>query len=114
MSISIGNDAMTKALSQSAQMTAKTNKLEKKLQDGLTEASDQELLESCKEFETYLVEQVMKRVKDSVAKSEEDENEYMSYFGDMLYKKYAEDITENGQLGIAAQLYEAMKRDRGL
>ena len=29
-----------------------------------------------------------------------------------LYQSYAKDITESGQLGIAKQLYEAMKRDQ--
>lgn len=89
------------------------NELEAKLASNLEGANDEELMDACKSFESYLVQQVMKQVKNSVAKSEEDEGEYMSYFGDMLYEKYAKDITESGELGIAQQLYEAMKRNRG-
>jgi flagellar protein FlgJ len=70
------------------------------------------MMDACKSFESYLVQQVMKQVKEAVAKSEDDQGEYMSYFGDMLYEKYAEDITESGELGIAQQLYESMKRNK--
>ena len=48
-------------------------------------------------------------MKKTIPKDEEEENDYMEYFGDMLYQQYAESITESGQLGIAQQLYEAMK-----
>lgn len=112
MSISVGSDAMFQTLTQTAQSTSKTAKLENNLGKDIKSATDDELMESCKSFETYLVEQVMKQVKNTIAKSSEDENEYMSYFGDMLYQSYAKDITETGQLGIAKQLYEAMKRDQ--
>ncbi len=112
MSISIGSDAMFQTLTQTAQGTSKTAKLENSLAKDSKAATDEELMESCKSFETYLVEQVIKQVKNTIAKSEEDENEYMSYFGDMLYESYAKDITESGKLGIAKQLYEAMKRDQ--
>ncbi|ABX40632.1 rod-binding protein [Lachnoclostridium phytofermentans] len=112
MSISVGSDAMFQTLTQTAQSTSKTSKLENSLVKDVKTASDEELMESCKSFENYLVEQVMKQVKNTIAKSDDDENEYMSYFGDMLYQSYAKDITESGQLGIAKQLYEAMKRDQ--
>lgn len=112
MSISIGNDFMFQTMTQNAQSAAKTSKLQNSLATDGSTATDEELMESCKAFEGYLVEQVIKRMKDTVAKSDEDENEYMSYFGDMLYQKYAEDIVESGQLGIAKQLYESMKRDQ--
>ena len=32
---------------------------------------------------------------------------------DKLYKEYADQITEHGELGLAQKLYEAMKRDFG-
>lgn len=71
-------------------------------------ATDDELMEACKSFETYFVEQVIKEMKKTV-KSEEEEGEYMQYFGDTLYEQYASAITESGQLGIAKTLYDSMK-----
>ena len=75
------------------------------------EATDEEMMEVCKEFEAYLMEKVMKQMKDVMTDSEEEENDYMSYFGDMMYQEYAKTIAENGELGLAQQLYESMKRN---
>ena len=47
-----------------------------------------------------------------MVKSEEDDGEYMQYFGDTLNQSYAEAITESGQVGLAKQLYDSMKRNR--
>ena len=74
-------------------------------------ATDEEMMEVCKEFEAYLVEKVFDRMKDAMTDSEEEESDYLSYFGDMMYQEYANVITENGELGLAQQLYESMKRN---
>ena len=74
-------------------------------------ATDEELMEVCKEFEAYLVEQVFDRMKDAMTDSEEDESDYLNYFGDMMYQEYANTIAQNGELGLAQQLYESMKRN---
>ncbi len=74
-------------------------------------ATDEEMMEVCKEFEAYLVEKVFDRMKDALTDSEEEESDYLSYFGDMMYQEYAKVITENGELGLAQQLYESMKRN---
>lgn len=115
MNISVGSGASFYSATAQANNTSKTSKaaseLETKLASNLEGATDEQMMDACKSFESYLVQQVMKQVKNSVAKSEEDEGEYMAYFGDMLYEKYAEDITESGELGIAQQLYESMKRN---
>ena len=80
------------------------------LQNKLT-ASDEELMDVCKEFEAYLVEKVFDQMKDAMTDSEEEENDYLNYFGDMMYQEYAKTIAENGELGLAQQLYESMKRN---
>lgn len=74
-------------------------------------ATDEEMMEVCKEFEAYLVEKVFDRMKDALTDSEEEESDYLNYFGDMMYQEYAKVITENGELGLAQQLYESMKRN---
>lgn len=112
MSISIGNDLFYKSTLTNNSKTSKTSKLENTLGKDMTNASDEELLESCKSFESYLVEQVVKRVKETVAASQEKENAYLSYFGDMMFEEIATQIADSGQLGIANQLYEAMKRNQ--
>ena len=89
------------------QMQNKTNdtkatKLQNKLSGINSEsATDEELMEVCKEFEAYLVEQVFDRMKDAMTDSEEEESDYLNYFGDMMYQEYANTIAQNGELGLA-------------
>lgn len=111
MSIGLGSDIMYAQMQKSANDT-KATKLQSKLTGMKQEtATDEEMMEVCKEFESYLVEQVMKRMKDAMTDNEEEENEYLSYFGDMMYQEYAKTIAQNGELGLAQQLYESMKRN---
>ena len=72
------------------------------------ESTDDELMEACKSFESYFVQKIIEEAKKTVD-SEEDEGEYMQYFGDMLNQTYADTISENGDLGLAQQLYDSVK-----
>lgn len=108
MAISIGSDSMFPIASGMAKETAKTDQLKDKLKNN--SASDEELMEVCKSFEAYLLEQVMKEMKKTVH-SDMDKNDYLEQFGDMLYEEYAEKATENEGLGLAQMLFEAMKRN---
>ena len=73
-------------------------------------ALNEELMDACKGFETYFVQKIIEQARKMV-KSEEDDSEYMQYFGDTLNQSYAEAITESGQVGLAKQLYDSMKRN---
>ncbi len=118
MGISFNGDinSVMNTLNASKTKTSKTSDLERNLSKlgDMKNASDEELMQACKSFEAYLVEQVMTKVKDAVAPSDEDENIYMTMFKGKLYEEYANQVAENGELGIAQQLYEAMKRDYGV
>ena len=111
MAISFGTDALYLQNMQSASQ-AKTEKLSSSLSNiEKGTASDEELMEACKEFETYLVEQVIKNTKSAMLDDEDSQGEYMKMFGDKLNQSYAEMITETADLGIAQMLYESMKRN---
>ncbi|MBQ6025883.1 MAG: hypothetical protein IJL20_09785 [Lachnospiraceae bacterium] len=79
----------------------------------LQDASDEELMDVCKSFESYLLEKVLEKTKKTLTDSEEDNSPYMNMFGDRLYHEYANQITEHSELGLAQQLFNAMKRDFG-
>ncbi|MBR4341437.1 MAG: rod-binding protein [Lachnospiraceae bacterium] len=119
MGISIGNtgyDSFISALNtdNAKNSASKAASLESKLSNSkLEDASDEELMEVCKSFESYLLEKVLERTKKTLTDSEEEDSPYMNMFGDKLYQEYAEQITEHGELGLAQQLFEAMKRDFG-
>jgi len=111
MAISIGGDSLYLQGMQNASQV-KTEKLSSSLssiEQGI--ASDAELMQACKEFETYLVEQVIKNTKSAMLEDEDSQGEYMKMFGDRLNQSYAEMITETADLGIAQMLYESMKRN---
>ncbi len=75
-------------------------------------SSDEDLMKACKSFESYLMEQVFKSMDSTVDKSEDEENnDYMKQFGDMLYEKVADDSTDTQSVGLAQMLYESMKRN---
>lgn len=108
MSISIGNDYFATQYATTKTQSA-ADALTNKLSQANT-ATDEEMLEVCKEFETYLLEQVFKQMRD-VMTDQENQGDYMKQFGDMLYQEYAKSIAESGQVGLAQQLYESMKRN---
>ncbi len=96
----------------SAASGAKTGELESKLGNlSVEDSSDEELMEACKEFEAYLVEQVIKQVKESMLDSEEDESDYLKFFGDTMVQNVAATISDTESLGIAQSLYESMKNN---
>ena len=75
--------------------------LESKLSSSkLQDASDEELMDVCKSFESYLLEKVLEKTKKTLTDSEEDNSPYMNMFGDRLYHEYANQITEHSELGL--------------
>lgn len=94
------------------------------LQNSLTntdysQATEEELYDVCKQFESYFIEQVIKQMEKMIPESDESStvSKYLDYFGDTFTQEIAGNISEsnNGQgLGIAQTLYEQMKRNYGL
>lgn len=93
----------------------RTEALQKRAGADLSEADDKELMEVCKEFEAYFVEQVMKEVEKTIPKNEEDEDASMSqlrdFYKEEMIQTLAENICEQQNLGLAQQMYEQMKRN---
>ena len=77
----------------------------------LSKATDDELMDVCKSFESYFVEQVLKAAKKTVLSEDEEEGDYIQYFGDTLVQEYSDIISDKGNLGIAQMLYDSMKRN---
>lgn len=95
---------------------AKNEKLSKSVSGkDYSKASDEELMEVCKSFESYFVEQVLKQAMDVFTTGEEVSSGSMStlqeYYKSNLIQEYASTITERQDMGIAKTLYEQMKRN---
>lgn len=99
---------------------ASTKELENKLNRAADEAAeDEELLEACKQFETYLWEQVIKGMEKTtkVFGDDDEEDGYASnmtdYFKETAFQEMAKQITseEGGANSLSQMLYEQMKRN---
>lgn len=100
--------------------TASTSagKLEETLKSDLSEATEQELMGVCKDFEAYFIEQMFKAMQRMVPESEDNTSastkQLRDYYKEQMNQSFAEQASENGGLGIAQVLYEQMKRNYGM
>ena len=83
----------------------------------LSKASDEELMDACKQFESYFVEQMFKQMMKTVPEDPLDQGSnsmLVDYYKDNLVKEYASAATDKEDLGLAKMLYEQMKRNIGI
>ena len=80
-------------------------------------ASKDELMDACKQFEAYFVEQMFKAMMKTIP-SDSDTSNYtstmMDYCKDQMVQSIAEENTTQGGFGLAQMLYEQMKRNYGI
>lgn len=110
MDMSIGANSTYASIVSQTQATDLEKNLANKNNDKIT---DVEAMEACKEFEAYMLEQVYKSMEKTVMRAE-DKSDYEEYFGDMMIQEYAKRAVEQGGIGLANQLYEAMKNNNQL
>lgn len=94
-----------------------TSRLEDTLSGDFSNASDEELMEVCKDFEAYFVEQVFKEMKKMIPEHEDEDasmGQLREYFEDEMIQKFADQTAETANLGLAQTLYEQMKRNYNL
>ncbi len=78
-------------------------------------ASEQELMDACKTFEAYFLEQVFKEMMKTVPESEDATNQKLvDYFKDSAITELAEQSADTQGLGLAQELFEQMKRNYNL
>ena len=114
-------DSLINGLSSTYDLTASTaatNSITSKIQSDYSSSTDEELMEACKEFESYFVEQVLNKMQEAML-TEDDENsgsigQIKSLATESLMTEYASMISDAGSLGLADKLYEQMKRNYNL
>lgn len=93
------------------------DKLEGELKSDYSKATNDELMDACKQFEAYFVEQMFKEMVKTIPESETTSSytsNLMDYYKDNMVQEIANDATEQEGLGLAQMLYEQMKRNYGL
>ena len=80
----------------------------------LSKASDEELMDACKQFESYFMEMVMKEMTKNIHLTGEGadagSSTLVDFYKDRTISELATQSTENSSLGLAQQMYEQMKR----
>ena len=116
MNIGVGGLAAMVDQTSSSAANSRANALKDTLGKDMSSATDEELMDVCKEFETYFVEMVMKEVEKTMESAEEDSSssQYVDLYKDQVRTQLAETICEQTDLGLAQQMYEQMKRNYSL
>lgn len=115
MDINSMNTYNTTAFTQALENTSKYEETTSKNYAG---ATDEELMDACKEFEAYFLEQMFKSMQKMIptSESESSSNKMLTdYYKEQLTAEYATTATDNGDgVGIAKMLFEQMKRNYDL
>ena len=104
------------AMNEYTRSLASAQNTDKLRSDAKSAQTDEEMLNACKEFETYLWEQVIKSMKkSSEVFSGEKQDQTVDYFMDSAITDTARKMTEQtmGSNSLAMQMYEQMKRNAG-
>ena len=106
----------TAAMSEYASSLARAQDTARLSSDAKNAKTDEEMMAACKEFETYLWEQVVKSMKDSTrvfsADDKDSSAQQVEYFMDTGITDIAGKMTEQnlGPNSLALQMFEQMKR----
>ena len=81
--------------------------------------TDDELMDVCKQFESYLLEQVFKNMQKTVIKNTDESKDastenLVDFFKEQTIQELAAQSTEKSGLGLAQQLYEQLRRNYGM
>jgi hypothetical protein len=111
--------ANTKAMTEYASSLAKAQNAGKLGSNAKAAKTDEEMMEACKECETYLWEQVVKSMKDSTklfSGEEDSSSQQVDYFMDTAITDIAGKLTDQnlGPNSLAMQMFEQMKRNQGI
>ena len=115
MSIAIGDINSMLNQGASTNTTQKTDSLKNSVSGLSSSSTEEELKEVLRDFESYFLEEIIKKMKETFFHEEEDESSTMSQYSDMFMDTAIEEIAdimldEIGG-GMTQQLYEQMKRN---
>lgn len=109
-----------------AAKTQYSNEVQKAVEKAPTSETEKELMDACKKFEAYFLEQVFKEMSKTVDAFKTDDsqmsdalsmtssNSLVDYFKDLTIQDIASTAADNQSNGLAQMLYENMKRTYGI
>ncbi len=115
----IDTSNMMSMYSEYATQTAKdsaASRLKSAANADYSKATDDELMDVCKQFESYFLEQVFKQMAKTVnltGDGDKSTSNLVDFFKDNTIAELATQSTESNSLGLAQMLYDQMKRNIG-
>lgn len=109
-----------------AAKTQYSNEVQKAVTSTSSQSTDEELMDACKQFEAYFLEQVFKEMSKTVDAFKADDNQMsdalsmtssnslVDYFKDLTIQDIASNAADNQSTGLAQMLYDNMKRTYGI
>lgn len=80
-----------------------------------SESTEEELMQVCKDFASYFVEEILKEVKENMTMEEEDEDSSLKtltdFHMDSTIELVADEVVDQVGGSFTQQLYEQMKRN---
>ena len=81
-------------------------------------STEDELMKTCKDFQSYFIEEIIKEVKENMTLDDEEEDSSLStltdYHMDSAVELISDQILEQSGNSFTQQLYEQMKRNYGI
>ena len=114
MSLSLDNTYLTNYSLDASDLTA--DKVSSQIKEADT---DEETLDACRQFESYMIQQMYKNMeKIAKAFSDDDEDDsssdYVNMFSDNYLEEIADKMVYSGQgLGISEKMYQSIKANQG-
>ncbi len=94
--------------------SSKADALKDKLNTDYSKATDEELMDACKQFEAYFLEQVLKGMEKTIPESQfssSSTSSLVDYYKGNMIQELAKQSTETNSIGLAQTMYEQMKRN---
>lgn len=113
----ISIDGISTLANTNATTNYEANKLKNSVNNVSSETTEDELLQVCKDFESYFIEQVIKQVKESLSLNEEENSSLATltdYNMDFAIEAISDEVLDEVGTNFTQQLYEQMKRNYGI
>lgn len=107
--------AMLNTTNTDATTNYNANALKRSLNQVSSDTTDDELMQVCKDFESYFVEEIIKEVKKNLLPEDDDKDASLStmtdYMMDFAVEKIADEVVDEVGSSFTQSLYEQMKRN---
>lgn len=109
--VSNGNNIMDYNNIKGKLQEAEQGEFEKTLQKAMEEKDDKKLKKACSDLEAVFLNMMFKQMRNTVQKSDFLNGGYAEeMYEDMLYEKYAEEISKGRGTGLGDMLYEQLSK----